>query len=82
MILTRQELRFARRVKALRMFRGYTQEHVATALDIPRSAMSEIETGRRAVRLGEVHRLAEILGAPLPDLLGDSPLVLSTPIAE
>lgn len=80
--LDARELRFARRVKAMRVFRGYTQAQVADKLGICRVSVSDIENGRRGVRLGEALTLAEVLDVSLADLLAEQPLTLAVSIAD
>lgn len=47
-----------------------TQEAVAEKLNIPRSAVSDIETGKRELSASELFVLAEMFGEPMEHLLG------------
>lgn len=49
-----------------------TQEAVAEHLAIPRSAVSEIETGRRELSAVELLKLSRLFGEPMEHLLGTS----------
>ena len=49
-----------------------TQELVAERLGIPRSAVSELETGRREVSALELFELSRLFGEPMEHLLGAS----------
>ena len=49
-----------------------TQELVADRLGIPRSAVSEIETGRREVSAFELFQLSRLFGEPMEHLIGAS----------
>src|ERR1041385_4970497 len=59
-------------VRATRERLGMTQELVAERLGIPRSAVSEIETGRREVSAFELFQLSRLFGEPMEHLLGAS----------
>lgn len=60
----------AQRVREARVYAGLNQEQVATALGIPRAAVSAIETGRRRVSGLELGQLASVLGVSVDRLLG------------
>jgi len=49
---------------------GMTQEAVAEKIGIPRSAVSDIETGKRELSASELFRLTELFGESLDYLLG------------
>lgn len=51
-----------RRIKEARSYVALSQEEVAAALNIPRSAVSQIETGARGLDVTEVSKLSELLG--------------------
>ena len=57
-------------IRSARERLGMTQGFVAERLGIPRSAVSEIESGRRDVSALELHRLASLFGEPMERLLG------------
>ncbi|AXE37146.1 helix-turn-helix domain-containing protein [Chromobacterium phragmitis] len=46
-----------------------SQNQVAQELGIPRSAMTKLLTGKRALKASEAVQLAEIIDAPLPEVL-------------
>lgn len=48
------------RLKEAREYMGISQEKVATYLGVPRSAVSEIESGKRSVSALELQRLAKL----------------------
>jgi transcriptional regulator with XRE-family HTH domain len=60
----------AHRVKSLREEKGLSQEALARKIGIPRSALSQIETGERRVTTDELVRLSEALSTPPGVLLG------------
>lgn len=62
-------LTIGRRIRALRSAKGMTIEDLATALDRAPSQVSVIENGKRELKVGELQRLARILGVPLDELL-------------
>ncbi|WP_420632492.1 helix-turn-helix domain-containing protein [Candidatus Palauibacter sp.] len=69
MAIDQQEL--ARRLRKLRETCNMTQAAVAKHLGISRSAVTEIETGRRSVSGLELHRLAYLYARDLEELLTD-----------
>src|SRR4051794_7216119 len=57
------------RVRGLRIRQGLKQEQVAAALEIPRSAVSMIESGLRSLASSELARLSQIYGWSAQELL-------------
>ncbi len=64
-------LELARRLRAARRACHITQAKAARALGVPRSAVSQIETGQRGVSGLELHRLAQLYSRDLGDFLED-----------
>jgi transcriptional regulator with XRE-family HTH domain len=60
------------RLKEAREYLGLSQDEVAKALDLPRSAVSLMETGQRKVDAIELKRLAEIYQRPIAYFTGDA----------
>lgn len=60
--------RFGRRLKALRLERGWSQEELATESDISKNYIGEIERGENNVSIHYIARLAEALGVSLGEL--------------
>ncbi len=65
------QLELARRLRAARKACHVTQAKAARALGIPRSAVSQIETGQRGVSGLELHRLAQLYSRDVGDFLED-----------
>jgi transcriptional regulator with XRE-family HTH domain len=63
--LTAEELRLAERLRTAREFVGLTQDAVAKALGVPRSAVSAMEKGKRKVVFLELQQLARLYRQPL-----------------
>ena len=61
----------AARLKKGRVFLGLTQQQVADALSIGRSAVADIERVRRRVSGFELRRFARLYGVPVGYLLGE-----------
>lgn len=61
----------AHRIRAERTYLGMSQADVATVLEIPRAAVSALETGRRRVSGLELKALAQLFGTSTDRLLGD-----------
>lgn len=66
-------LTIGRRIRQLRTDRGMTLEALATALDRAPSQVSVIENGKRELKIGELQKLARLLGTSLDDLLSPEP---------
>ncbi len=69
MPLSKEEL--ARRLKTARQLATLTQADVATELGIARSAVAEIESGRRSISGLELERFAYVVGRDMRDFLAD-----------
>lgn len=59
----------ASRIRAAREAANLTQADLATALDIPRSAVVQIEAGNRKVSSLELERIARLVGRDIRDFL-------------
>ncbi|CDL00983.1 putative transcriptional regulator, XRE family [Magnetospirillum gryphiswaldense MSR-1 v2] len=59
------------RLRAARERRGMSQQAVADTLGLPRTAVTNMETGNRTVSTLELGRLSEIYGQPAAFLLGE-----------
>ena len=62
----------AARLAAQRKERGLSQRELAEAIGIDPAAMSRVENGQRAVSVGELVQLADVLGVQVEDLLADA----------
>lgn len=58
------------KLKEVREYLGFSQEHVATFLGLSRSAVSLIESGKRKVELNEITKLSKLYNRPVEDLSG------------
>ena len=66
-------LTIGRRIRQLRTERGFTLDSLGAALGRAPSQISVIENGKRELKLGEVQRLARILGVSLDELMSQEP---------
>jgi transcriptional regulator with XRE-family HTH domain len=64
------------RLREAREYVGLSQEDVASALGIPRSSLSALESGKRKVSGVELRRLARLYRRPVGWLLGDEEIEL------
>ena len=55
-----------------RLLRGYTQDHVAVAVGMPRCCYSQAENGKRQISAGELVMLARTLETTVGALLADA----------
>lgn len=61
------------RLRTVREYLGLSQEQVAETLDVPRSAISLMESGKRGVDILELKNLAELYGYPVTHSTNASP---------
>ena len=62
------------RIRDLRQKMGWTQEDLASRLNITYQAVGHYETGRRAIDVATVLQLCDIFGCTADYLLGRSPI--------
>jgi transcriptional regulator with XRE-family HTH domain len=63
--------RLGARLREARNYLGFKQEEVANALGIPRTALSDIESGQRKVEAIELQRLAKLYRQSVSHFLDD-----------
>ncbi len=61
--------RFAKRLKTLRISKGFTQDELSFRANIARSTLGNIETAQNDVTLSKVNQLAVALEISLSELL-------------
>ena len=61
--------RFAKRLKTLRLSKGFTQDELSFRANIARSTLGNIETAQNDVTLSKVNQLAVALEISLSELL-------------
>ncbi len=66
------ELTVGTRIRALRRARGLTQDELAAACDVSRSAVAQWETDRSGQLRGNISRIADALGTSIENLLHGS----------
>lgn len=66
-------IELGRRLKEARSRRGLSQDEVASALSIPRPAISQMEAGRRAVSTLELATMADLFNQPIQSFVADKP---------
>ena len=62
--------KIGKKFKELRTSVGLDQKHISTILNIPRSAVSLIESGERGLSVYEFDLLCRVLRSPPNDMLG------------
>jgi transcriptional regulator with XRE-family HTH domain len=67
------EMTVGARIRALRHARGLTQDELAAACDVSRSAVAQWETDRSGQLRGNISRIADALGTSIEHLLHGSP---------
>lgn len=66
-----ERVTLAERLRAAREYLGFSQDQVSQHLGIPRSALSNMETGQRRVEAVELKRLAALYKKPLTYFTGE-----------
>lgn len=61
--------RFGKKVKTLRIEKGWSQEKLALTADLDRTYVSSIEAGRRSVSIVVIEKLAKALNVDLTEIL-------------
>jgi transcriptional regulator with XRE-family HTH domain len=56
----------ARRVRALRLQRGFSQTALGSALGVTFQQVQKYESGSNRISAGRLYRIAEVLDAPIP----------------
>ncbi len=65
----RRRSAFGRRLRALRIERGLSQEALADLAGIHRTYVGSVERGERNIALDNIHALADALGVAASELL-------------
>lgn len=71
----------AAKLKEAREYLGLSQQEVAEALDLSRSAVSLIETAQRGVESVELRALAQLYKRPIGYFTGEEPQVMGGDVA-
>lgn len=72
--------RLGDRLREARKYLGLKQEEVATYLKIPRTALTDIESGQRRVEVIELARLAKLYRQPVAYFTGEDDVASGLPI--
>lgn len=64
------------RIRAFRIFRGYSQEFIATKLGVDQAKYSKMENGKEVIKPDVLNRIAEILEVEPNDLNSSDPLII------
>ena len=63
------DMDLAKRLKTYRTFKNLTQKEVAVHLNVPHSAISDIENGKRDVTVGELKVLSRLYGRSVEEIM-------------
>lgn len=63
------DMALAKRLKNYRTFKHLTQKEVASYLDVPHSAISDIENGKRDITVGELKILSNLYGRSVEEII-------------
>jgi transcriptional regulator with XRE-family HTH domain len=67
-----RDIEVARRMRAVRLEKGLTQEKLGSALGLTFQQVQKYENGTNRIAAGRLHKIAEILGVPVA-VLFDAP---------
>lgn len=69
---------YGSKIQSIRLARGYSQEYMATKLNIPQTVYSKIERDERAKLDAEfLQKIAEALGVSIDDIKSPTPIVMN-----
>jgi len=57
------------KIKEMRKNKGITQEKLGIVLDLPQQKVSELELGKRKIKLDEAVKIADFLNVKVDDLV-------------
>lgn len=63
------DIQLAKRLKSYRNFKHLTQKEVALHLNVPHSAISDIENGKRDITVGELKIFSNIYGRSVEEIM-------------
>lgn len=63
------DIELNRRLKEYRKFKNLTQKQVAAYLNVPHSAISDIENGKRDITVSELKILSQLYGRNIDEML-------------
>ncbi len=63
------DISLAKRLKTYRNFKHLTQKEVASYLEVPHSAISDIENGKRDITVGELKILSNLYGRSVEEII-------------
>lgn len=79
---TRLRRRVAGRIRGARLARNWSQAQLAEAIDVSVESLSRYETGRLALSLELLARVAHVLEIPVENLIGERPAGLTSEETE
>lgn len=77
--MTLNAVELGRRLSEARSFMGFTQDHVAISLGLHRTAIVQIEAGRRGVSTLELAEFAKLYRKPVADFFQEGRPASRTP---
>lgn len=67
---------YGAKIRSLRLLRGYSQEYMASELDVTQTTYSRIETDKQKLTAPVLERLAQVLGVSVADITSNEPLII------
>lgn len=67
---------YGAKIKAFRIMRGFSQEDMATRLDIAQATYSKIEGNKQKATQDQLDKIARELGVTIADITSNEPIVI------
>lgn len=74
--MTKEKSVLSNRIRSFRIFKGYSQEFVASRLGIDQAKYSKLESGKEIIKPDILNRIAEVLEVSQEDLTSNEPLII------
>lgn len=72
----KKENMYGGKIRALRLLRGFSQEHMSNELGIDQTKYSRIETNTQKLTVDMVEKIASVLGVSIADITSNEPLII------
>ena len=67
---------YGNKIRSLRLLRGYSQEYMASELDMNQTSYSRIETDKQKLTATALEKIASLLGVSVADITSNEPLII------
>jgi len=74
----KKEAMYGNKIRALRLFRGFSQEYMCQKLEIDTSKYSRIETNSQKPTVDLLEKISKVLGVSTADIISNEPIIIQT----